>query len=449
MHTCRKWRQIVLASPRDLHLRVFCTYGTPVRKNLDCWPALPIVVQYGGLPALDLPTPEDEDNIMAALRQFDRVVSISLTVTTSFLERLSVIKGEFSRLEDLVLLSQDTGRRPILPSAFWSGPCLAPCRTQLRSLHLTRIAVLKLPRLLDSSRNLVNLQLHEILYPSDFSIEALRNALSVMIQLRSLSLHFLPLRVTSFATSAVTLPSTNRVTLPSLARFAFRGMINPLKDFVAGIDAPHLGDIELTFLREFSDISVLVEFIDRIKMHKSPRRADILSSRHDFTISLMQPEVPACLRLKVSCEPLNVQLSSMAQIYIQFNFSVLLLKVEDLRISATQPLRVMDGPYIDQLVEVVNFIGVKCLRVSGSLSSNIVRALELRDRQRLRQRESVLPALHKLYIPQPEARHASLREAVESFMISRQLSGHPIAVEYEKVLHISGLVCGSGAGTEA
>ena len=37
-HVCRSWRQIVLRSPLGLHLRLYCTYGTPVLKTLDCWP---------------------------------------------------------------------------------------------------------------------------------------------------------------------------------------------------------------------------------------------------------------------------------------------------------------------------------------------------------------------------------------------------------------------------
>src|SRR6266404_8927304 len=68
VHICRKWRRIVLASQQPLQLRLFCTNGTPVLKNLHCWPAtLPIIVEYGGSPTLDHPTPEDEDNIIAAL----------------------------------------------------------------------------------------------------------------------------------------------------------------------------------------------------------------------------------------------------------------------------------------------------------------------------------------------------------------------------------------------
>ncbi|KAI9457248.1 hypothetical protein BJY52DRAFT_1212649, partial [Lactarius psammicola] len=103
VHVCRKWRHIVFASPQGLRLRLYCTHGTPVLKSLDCWPVLPIVVQYGGFPTLGPPAPEDEDNIMAALKHTDRVVSINLTVTSSLLEKMGTIVEPFSELEDLVL----------------------------------------------------------------------------------------------------------------------------------------------------------------------------------------------------------------------------------------------------------------------------------------------------------------------------------------------------------
>ncbi|KAI9443736.1 hypothetical protein BJY52DRAFT_1216752 [Lactarius psammicola] len=183
LHICRKWRHIVFASHRALHLRLKCTYGTPVLKILDCWPSLPIIVEYGGSLELDSPTPKDEDNIMAALKQSDRVSSITLTVTNPLLEKISAIETPFSELEELVLLSRDC-TWPTLPGTFGWG-------TRLRSLHLTRTASFVLPGLLYSSRNLVDLQLHEVLDPWLFSPEALTDALSGMAQLRSLSLHVL------------------------------------------------------------------------------------------------------------------------------------------------------------------------------------------------------------------------------------------------------------------
>ena len=78
-HVCRIWRRIILVSPLELRLQLFCTHGTPVSKILDFWLTLPIVAGYGGSLALDPPAPEDENNIMAALKQSDRVITIFLS----------------------------------------------------------------------------------------------------------------------------------------------------------------------------------------------------------------------------------------------------------------------------------------------------------------------------------------------------------------------------------
>ena len=435
MHTCRKWRHsIVYESQQALYLRLFCTHGTPVLKSLYCWPALPIVVHYGGSLEEDLPTPEDEDNIMAALKQPHRVISISLIVTRRLQERLSTIESPFLNLEHLVLLSRDRERPLIKPIAFRSRQW----GTRLRTLHLIRIAVLGLPKLLCSSRNLVDLQLHEVLYPLSFSTEALTVVLLGMTQLRSLSLHFLP---STYHFSGLLL-SRERVAFPSLTHFDFRGIPKVLKGLVARFDAPRLGDIEVTFdeYNSDSDLSSFIEFVDRIKMHQSPRRADILYSEHDIDISL-HPGAPTCLRIKLELpyKPFIMQLSSMALLCIQF--SAFLLNVEDLRISVKRQSRQDNGPYDDQLLKIlldtttILFIGVKRLQVSGNLSKIIVNSLQLRNERG----DFVLPALHKLYVLQPGPCNASLREAIVSLMTSRRLSGHSFTVDYEKALHRSEL----------
>ena len=157
-----------------LYFRLFCTHGTPVQKNLDCWPALPIVVQYGGSPALGLPTPEDEDNIMAAFKQSDHVISISLTISTLLLKKLSTLKGAFSELQDLILLSWD-GESLIMPSVFRWGQ-------RLRRLQSTGITIpaLMQPFYLSSSTNLIDLQLHVAFLPQQFSPVILKGVLSEM-----------------------------------------------------------------------------------------------------------------------------------------------------------------------------------------------------------------------------------------------------------------------------
>ena len=138
---------------RSLHLRLRCKHGTPVSETLDCWPALPIVVHYGGSSTLDPPASEDEHNVVAALKQSHRVSSISLTITGSLLEKFFAIEEPFLELEELDLLSRDSVQMT-LPSIFRWGP-------RLRSLHLTRIAIPALSQL-SSSTDLVYLQLNEI-----------------------------------------------------------------------------------------------------------------------------------------------------------------------------------------------------------------------------------------------------------------------------------------------
>ena len=70
VHVCRRWRQIILASPQRLNLRIFCKTGTPVRKNLGIWPAIPTCIYYGDISS------DDEDNIMAALEHPDRLSDV-------------------------------------------------------------------------------------------------------------------------------------------------------------------------------------------------------------------------------------------------------------------------------------------------------------------------------------------------------------------------------------
>jgi hypothetical protein len=423
-HICRRWRRLVFA-----YFRLYFTHGAPVLKTLDRRPTLPIVVQYGGSSTLDAPAPEDEDNIMAALKQSDRVSSISLTVTSSLLEKLSAIERPFSELEDLVLLSRDS-EGLTLPSAFGWG-------TRLRSLRLTRIAFFTLPLLLYHSKKLVDLQLHEVLNPWLFSPEALTDALSGMAQLRSLSLHFLP------TTEHIDMsrPYRKHVALPALTHLTFRGITTYLEGLVAGIVAPRLRDIEVTFFNEsLTDLSIFGEFIDRIEMHKAYRQVHVQFSERAVAISLIQPGAPAdtCLKLQIFCKSFSRQLCSMAHMCGQI--SAVLFSAEDLRIDVTRPSSGQADSDIKQWQALIlHFRSTKCLYVAGigDHATNVVHAVQLS-----KTRETVLPALHKLRIREPGPRHAPLRQAVVSLMASRWPSGRPI-VEYER-LWINEIIGGTG-----
>ena len=332
MHTCRKWRRIVFASQGTLRLRLFCTHGTPVQKSLDCWPALPIVVQYGGLPALSPPTLKDEDNIMVALRQSHRVISISLTITRSLLGKLSTIEGAYSELQDLVILSHQNGVPLAMPNAFRWGQ-------RLRRLHLKAVSFPVLLQHLSSSINLIDLQLHEAVLPWHFSPAMLMKVLSNLGQLRSLSLHF-----SSAAYYHHALPDTERNVQPVLTRLNFRGSMMYMEGIVTSVDAPFLKDIEITFFDNLISVhSKFNKFVDLIELYRS----HILSSQPTISISLAQPGVPTCLKLQVLCKPSRLQISSMAQI-------CLLNDEGDLRITTTRPSRRMNRSHSRELLELLN-----------------------------------------------------------------------------------------------
>ena len=329
-------------SPLSLHLRLYCAPGKPVSRSLDCWPPLPITVQYGGSPTANNLAPADETNVAAALKQFSRVHAIILTVTSSLLEKFCIIEELFPYLEELVLLSQDSTQLT-LPSTFLWGP-------RLRRLHSTRIAFPAHPRLLSSSRDLVYLELHEIPSIGYLSPKAFANMLSGMTQLQSLSLHFLsPTSRPSHI--GISPPPAERVVLPALTSLKFRGTSEYLNRFVTRIRTPRLLDIEVRLFNQLIfHLPQLARFVDQI-MQRSSRQADIQSSSRAISITFSQPEVHECFALQIYCEQLDWQLSSMAQICGQLSSSGFFCGVGDLRIDTTRPLT---GPTRWQDVATVN-----------------------------------------------------------------------------------------------
>src|SRR6266404_7297139 len=89
VHVCRRWRNIVFASPCHLDLRLLCKHGTPVRDGLDYWPPFPIIVNYADDRKAVLPI--HEDNIVAALSHPDRVSGVEVVVGAWMFQKLSTL----------------------------------------------------------------------------------------------------------------------------------------------------------------------------------------------------------------------------------------------------------------------------------------------------------------------------------------------------------------------
>ena len=449
---CQKWRQIVFTSLLGLNIRLHCTYKSPVLKSLCLWPAaLPITIKYGGAPNLDPPAPEDDDNIIAALKQSGRVSSIRLTISSSLREKLSAISEPFTQLEDFVLFSQDS--LPLtLPNSFHLGP-------RLCVLHLIGIAISSFPRLLSPSQALVDIQLHEIPITGYFSPEAFANALSGTTQVRSLSLHFLSLPPRR---NYLRLPPPRgeRVVLPALTCLKFRGTSKYLDSFVARIDAPRLSGINITFFYQPTmDASQLGQFIERTEIQSLQEAlrffAKVEISADAISISfawwdeenLCKSTHPS-LRLQISCKQLDWQLSCMAQVCD--HISPFLFRVSNLKIETAQPLVGRDDGNSVQWLDLLcsfKFSGALYFAVDGEVTTDqatdILRALGPANEGNT----TMLPSLRIFDINKHIEMVGPSWDSVQSFITSRSISGRPVCVHARSyqchICHASGFSDGA------
>ena len=415
---CQRWRQIVLVSPLGLKIRLHCTYKTAVLKALCLWPALPITIQYGGSPNLDPPAPEDDDNIIAALKQSGRVSSISLTVTNSLIKKLSAISEPLSELEELDLLSKDDVQQ-ILPSTFLWGP-------HLRTLHSTRVAFPSLLPLLSPCQDLVELQLQEIPSSGYFSPDEFTNALSGTPQLRSLTLHILSFpRRRSYLDLPP--PSVERTVLAALTHLKYRGTSKYLDSVVGRIDAPCLEDIEITlFSQPTMDATQLGRFIGRTEIHTSLIQADVETSAHSISISFTDSSASAPLRLQISCKQLDWQLFCMAQVCDRV--SPFLCHVSNLGINTAQQLGGRDDTRGEQWLDLVRsfkFSSAKSFWVASELTTDILCVLGPANEGNT----TMLPSLRHVRVQTHMEMNGPSWASVQSFITSRWISGRPVEVK--------------------
>jgi hypothetical protein len=153
VHVCRRWRNVVFASPRRLRLQLFCTRNRSVKEMLDVWPELPIIISDEGW--YDHPkTVENVENVISALELNDRVSWINLRVSCSDMERFAaVMLDPFPALTHLDIWSDDE-MAPVISDSFLGGS--AP---RLQRLSLEGISFPALPNLHLSATDLVTLEL--------------------------------------------------------------------------------------------------------------------------------------------------------------------------------------------------------------------------------------------------------------------------------------------------
>jgi len=234
IHVCQRWRTIVLSSPRRLNLQILCKHRRPVRKMLNIWPPLPIVVWHD--------TPGKflcGDNITAALEHPDRVREIRFKTIASKL-LMNVTKAMDVPFPVLTTLELK------IYSLWWAclpDPFLGGSAPRLQSLDLDVTNFSPIWKLLHSTRDLVRLSLGIDQYSVTF--EEIVTCLSSLAKLKSISLVFrFPDRQDPYLASQRPSP-LSRAILPALTYFGFKGAGNDLEVIMAHLDAPLLDGVTL------------------------------------------------------------------------------------------------------------------------------------------------------------------------------------------------------------
>ena len=423
VHVCQRWRFVVFASPRRLGLHILCTNGNQVEKNLDIWPQLPIAIEAF---SDTFPLP-GETNIIAALKHHHRVSNITIDgVPNSLLKEFVAMENPFPALTELSLQSNE--RYPlVLPDSFLVGS--AP---RLRTLWLDGISYPALPKLLLSTSDLVELNLHHVPPSGYISPEVLATTLSVLTKLKSLFL--LHESSPSWANRANPHPSLfTRVVLPSLTNFTFNGHSEYLERIVSQIECPLLDYACITFSDQLAfDTPQFRHFISRTETLKAPHRAEVEFSKECVRVVLFRRKGIVDhkrLQLSIPCSRSSWQISAITHVCSSPlpPFPTL----ERLGIYENQYWKPewQDNIVNAQWLQLFHPFGsVKNIFLSEKLVQLVAPALQELTGERVTE---VLPALQNLFLQGPEPSE-TVQEAIGQFIAERQLSDCPVAVHCER-----------------
>lgn len=421
-HVCRKWRNVISTSPRRLDLRILCKYGPPIESILGSWPTFPLVIKFDATRKLK-PMPR---NILVALRCWDRICDINLSVTSSMTGSIvELIQKPCPALEKIRLTVKDSKGPSNIPvrDAFLGGS--AP---NLREIELHGIA-LPFPairRVLFSTNNLAELHLCGIPNAVYFSPVDLVTALSTLDQLKRLAIDFHS--PASRPASSMTHRSLRHTALPSLKFLDFHGASEYLEEFVAQIQLPALCKITIKLFNQiFFEIPQFSQFISHQNSNVLgfPTLVLVTYSADSVSVFLIQNENSSpdehCY-LGTSCRRLDWQLSFVTQILSQL--SPLLSSVTKLTFitHSEMPAGKEDVDPTQWLELFQLFTHVMEIHVFEQLVPDIVQALttEVMD-------IGILPELTSLSL-NGYRRSPSAVKVAEEFVATRRVSGRTVSL---------------------
>ena len=417
---CQRWRNLIFGSASYLGLALVCARGTPITDMLAHSPPLPLVVDFFD-DNFDI-TAEDEEGVILALNQRDRVHRVRLCILASSLQKIIVaMDEEYPILEYLILmpLKEDTSSILILPETLQ-----AP---HLRHLSLVGFALPIGSRLLTTVVGVVTLFLR-MKHPSTyFHPNAFLHWLSFMPQLETL--------VVLFSLAAPILPNheienqpmhtsiITPVTLPNLCYFRFGGVSTDLEALIHRIITPRLEKLQIDFYNQPFSLPHLQQLLNTTE-NLSFDSAEFCFHDEEASVRVYSRETEMyTLSMNVFSWHLDWQVSSVA--LISQSLSQVFSAVERLTLGHRLH-RFSFGEHneVDRAEwrKLLNpFRNMKTLRIDNGLVEQISRCLESEDGEPSLE---LLPELQELTYPGS----GDSRDAFTSFIKARQDAGRPVTL---------------------
>ena len=418
-HVCQRWRTLTLGSASYLRLCLLYTCGTPVADMLAHSPPFPLVIDYRD-ESCDI-TVDDEEGILLALEQRDRVRRIRLCTPAPKLQKIiTAIDGEYPVLEYLIVVPFTDDRSATL---MFPETLRAP---HLRHLLLEGCALPIGSRLLTTAMNLVTL----VLSVGHISIYVQPNVLpqwvSSMPRLETLVILFTFLVPNHDVERQLTdTPITAHVALPNLRWLEFQGVSTYMEAVVGRITAPRLEKLIIRFFKQLTfSVPRLLQVMHTTENIKFDSVLFQFSSRQVHVGFFLRGEAAGTysLTIYVDCWQLDWQVPSVAQIFNspgQIFSTVEHLALEHEVNSQSDEPNEVDRTEWRKLLR--SFSNVKTLRVDDGLVKELSRSLRVDDGEPPLE---LLPELQELtYSGSDDA-----DGAFKSFVDARQNAGRPVVL---------------------
>ncbi|KAF8467930.1 hypothetical protein DFH94DRAFT_848132 [Russula ochroleuca] len=387
-------------------------------------PPLPLVIDFDDEEKDFNITAEDEEGIILALGQRDRVRRVRLEMRLPKLKRIAmVIEEEFPVLESLIMahwpmVATHASMALMLPETFQ-----AP---HLRHLLLSGFVLPIGSRLLMTAVGLVTLALFLDRPPTYIRPNVLLQWISSMPQLEALVVAFLfPVLGRDVERQLMHTPIMTNVTLPNLRSFMFQGVSAYMEAVVCRITTPHLERLDILFFNQLTfSVPRLPQFMNATQNFRfDSAKFTFFGNKVYVKVYPREEAKKYAFQINVPCWHLDWQVSSVAQIFN--SLSQTLSTVEHLILAhmkhsqSSEEHNEVDRTEWHKLLRL--FSNAKTLHVDDGLVEQLSCGLRLDDGEHPLE---LLPELQELTY----SGNGHTGDAFTSFIDARQNAGRPVTL---------------------